>query len=239
MSESEVIKFEKLYKILPDFPNYAVTEDGEVLNVKTGKIISQFLCGIPPYYSVNFTINGKSKQQRVHRVVAMAWLVNDDPENKIQVNHKDGNKLNNHVDNLEWCTPSQNQQHAISTELKNSSYKMQNASLTEAQAHSICQLLMDGWTTKDVAVKFEIPRSTVLKIRCGDVYKDIRSLYDIPTNKKYNLSEQTVRWVCEQIINGFSDSAIADMANNKAITTIMVKKIRYKIRFKSISSEYF
>lgn len=236
---SEIIKFEKVYKILKNFPNYAVTEYGEVLNVKTGKVISQFLCGVPAYYSVNFTVDGKSRQQRVHRVVAMGWLHNDDPDNKIQVNHKDGDKFNNHVSNLEWCTPSQNQQHAIATNLKRSSCSMHNASLEEDQVHEICQLLMEGWTTRDVAIKFEVPRATILQIRCGDVYKDIRSLYDIPTNKKYNLSEQTVRWICEQILAGFADATISSMANNNSVTTILVKKVRYKIRFKSISSEYF
>ena len=47
-----------------------------------------------------------------HVLVARAFIDNDDPVNKIQVNHIDGDKYNNHYTNLEWCTASENQQHA-------------------------------------------------------------------------------------------------------------------------------
>lgn len=56
------------------------------------------------YPSVNLCKNGKIKNCMVHRLVAEAFIYNDDPINKKFVNHKDENKLNNMVDNLEWCT---------------------------------------------------------------------------------------------------------------------------------------
>jgi len=58
---------------------------------------------------------GNSKQMFVHRLVALAFIAN--PDNKKQVNHKDGYKLNNHIDNLEWMTPQENVQHAWNTGL--------------------------------------------------------------------------------------------------------------------------
>ena len=60
------------------------------------------------YYQVSFRINGKKKYVRVHRLIAEAYIPN--PLNYKQVNHKDGNKLNNSIDNLEWCTNSYNTQ---------------------------------------------------------------------------------------------------------------------------------
>lgn len=67
------------------------------------------------YARVILCKNGKSRKHPVHRLVAIAYYPN--PENKPQVNHIDGNKLNNHKDNLEWNTASENTQHAFDTGL--------------------------------------------------------------------------------------------------------------------------
>lgn len=234
---STVLK--KEYKVVKGFEEYACTRDGEIIKVSTGKIISQFLCGVPPYYSVNFTINGKSRQQRVHRVVAMTWLENDDPVNKIQVNHKDGDKFNNHVSNLEWVTPAQNQQHAVNTGLKSKGQELYNSSLLDEQVHEICKLFLEGWTTKDVADKYDVPRKTMLALRSGECYLHIRSLYDIPVKSREDFSESTIRWVCECLVKGQAAEYIAKNSSNKRLTASFVKKVLHKIRYKSISDEYF
>ncbi|MEI3530091.1 MAG: NUMOD4 domain-containing protein [Bacilli bacterium] len=67
------------------------------------------------YFRTRLSKNGKVSDFLVHRLVAQTFIPN--PENKPQVNHKDGNKLNNCVDNLEWATGSENIQHAYDTGL--------------------------------------------------------------------------------------------------------------------------
>lgn len=62
------------------------------------------------YFESTLVKNNKPKCIRTHRLVAQAFCEN--PENKLEVNHIDGNKLNNHASNLEWCTSSENQKHA-------------------------------------------------------------------------------------------------------------------------------
>jgi hypothetical protein len=62
------------------------------------------------YYSINMCLNGKVKNTLLHRLIAITFIPN--PDNKPQVNHKDGNKLNNSVGNLEWCTRVENSRHA-------------------------------------------------------------------------------------------------------------------------------
>ena len=68
------------------------------------------------YYKIELVKNGIRKSLKVHRLVAIAFLPN--PLNKPNINHKDGNPLNNHIDNLEWCTQKENVNHALEIGLK-------------------------------------------------------------------------------------------------------------------------
>lgn len=91
--------------------NYSVSEDGHIINHATGRILHEYV-GKDGYVRTQF--DGKTKL--VHRVVASAFI--EKPQGKDFVNHKDGNKNNNSVDNLEWCTRSENMSHAYAMKLK-------------------------------------------------------------------------------------------------------------------------
>lgn len=81
--------------------------------IKQERILKPFIRG--NYLSVDLRKNGKRKTFQVHRLVAIMFIPN--PENKSEVNHIDGNKLNNSVTNLEWNTTSENIKHAYQTGL--------------------------------------------------------------------------------------------------------------------------
>lgn len=95
------------WKKVEKFPNYSVSNMGRIRNDKTNKMMK--LHKANGYYKVDLRGNEK-KQLRVHRLVATAFIPN--PRNKPQVNHKDGNRSNNNVDNLEWCTNQENILHS-------------------------------------------------------------------------------------------------------------------------------
>jgi hypothetical protein len=96
------------------FP-YQISNHGRVRNIKL-QILKQSLRD--GYKSVNLTYNKtESKFIKIHRLVAFAFVPNNDPINNNIVNHIDGNKLNNHHSNFEWTTIKANCQHAIDTGL--------------------------------------------------------------------------------------------------------------------------
>lgn len=94
-----------------DIEGYYISHDGYVMSIK-GKgfpiILSECDNG-NGYSQVLLCDNGKRKKEYVHRLVGKAWI--DNPMNKEQVNHKDRNKKNNHISNLEWNTPKENIKH--------------------------------------------------------------------------------------------------------------------------------
>lgn len=99
----------EIWKDIPDFPNYQISNLGNVINKTTNKVRKCIVnkCG---YYQLKLNNNGKYKMFLVHRLVAQAFIPNSD--NLLEVNHIDCNKQNNCVDNLEWCTRSKNILHA-------------------------------------------------------------------------------------------------------------------------------
>lgn len=92
---------------------YQISDIGQVKRKDTGKILKNNIRN--GYEYVTLCMNGQRKKFYVHRLVAIAFIPN--PKSYEQVNHKDGNKSNNKVDNLEWCTQKENLMHAFRTGL--------------------------------------------------------------------------------------------------------------------------
>lgn len=91
--------------VIKDFPNYTIDTDGNVKNIKTGRTLKWRISG-NGYYGVSLWKNKKEYKKYIHRLVCEHFLPN--PDNLPQVNHKDENKQNNCVENLEWCTAKYN-----------------------------------------------------------------------------------------------------------------------------------
>jgi len=107
-------------KPIEGYPNHTITKNGEVYSLKTLKYLNPII-GKNGYKVVNITsIDGNKVLEYIHRLVARAFVEGDQT---LTVNHKDGDKLNNHYTNLEWISNEDNLKHAWETGLQDSRNK--------------------------------------------------------------------------------------------------------------------
>jgi predicted XRE-type DNA-binding protein len=125
------------------------------------------------YLYLTFRKEGEAKNQTIHRLVANAFL--DNPENKRCVNHKDGNKLNNKVSNLEWNTHIENMQHAYKTGLRNQTgEKNHSTNLKDIEVCQIKDLLNSKrFYQREIGKFYGVTRATITGIARGKTWKHI------------------------------------------------------------------
>lgn len=148
---------------------YIVSTYGRVYNIETRHLLSpydSYESSKGHYKSVKLRYNDDMYAYLVHRLVALAFIPRD--INRIFVNHKDGIPYHNYVWNLEWCTQSENTQHAIDTGLKKDKLgeNRSNAIWTDAEVNTICKMMSEGH------------KSTYIYRALGDIYHDSKMTYE-------------------------------------------------------------
>lgn len=134
---------------------YQVNNLGQIKSLKTGKIVSPQLGG-NGYYKIGLRDGINKTRLIVHRIVAEHFIEN--PHNKPQVNHIDGNKLNNNVCNLEWVTASENMLHAHRIGLKKEHYKNIGKKFGKTSQYHYVELLN---SSKDGEVYRAVVKATI------------------------------------------------------------------------------
>lgn len=162
--------------------NYIITKDGKIINKKRGNILKPQLNG-KGYLRVSI---GK-KLRFVHRLVAEKYIPN--PNNLPQVNHKDGNKLNNSVDNLEWVSNKQNREHALKNGLHLCGEQCSNSKLKEKDVIYILEHYQEI-SIKNLALKFNISRSTISDIVHHRSWKQLKRYAELPQNKVVEVEDK-------------------------------------------------
>jgi hypothetical protein len=110
-------------------------------------------------------IDGTRKTIASHRAIAETFIPN--PLELPQVNHIDGNPLNNDVNNLEWCTASDNQKHAYATGLKTQGEMRLNAKLTAEDVYEIADMIYEGYSNNKIAEKYGVTKGSIEGIKKG------------------------------------------------------------------------
>ena len=174
----------EIWKDIPEYSNYQVSNLGNVrnMNYHREKRIKQlaFIPDSDGYLQVKLCKNGIVKLKRVHRLVADAFI--DNPLNKEQVNHIDGNKRNNAITNLEWATSKENMQHAFKTGLMANVYKPRNKMGKKVFQLDNKNHVIKTWNSlREIERELKIPHTSIiyackhhtLRLNCFWSYEEV------------------------------------------------------------------
>lgn len=249
---SDKIHKEKFKQVLWEgklFP-FIVSSAGRVFSIKEDKFGDNYLYQLKPnvkrtgYTEIVLSTNSQIFYCLLHRIVGFAFIKNDDPINKIQINHKNGDKLNNWVYNLEWITPSDNIKHAYSFGLIPVLYGERNVlhKFSEEIIHEVCRMLEENKSCKYIAEKTDMTESNVYLIRNKKSWAHITKNYDFSnyTNGKDEESEKIktkrVHKICKMLEE--NKLSMTQIANEVGVSDASVRDILVGNSYKYISCNY-
>ena len=222
---------------------YLVSNHGRVLNLNyrgksdTPRFLKQDTNH--GYKRVTMSFQGQLYRCRVHRLVADAFIPN--PFDLPVVNHKDGNKANNNVNNLEWVTEKENTQHAIRTGLlKMRGEDSPNCKNSEENIRHVCEMLEQNEKPISVIAKeCGVTRNIVGSILFSGNWGHISKEYNI---KQYNQrtngpkkNSDIIKRICQLIEDGADNEEIVRIIG---VPSYVVNDIRKKRTYTKISSKY-
>lgn len=222
--------------VVPNYEFLSIDEEGNCYSSHTGRKVKPYV-DQDGYFRIKVwePLERRTRGCYVHRALAVVFIPN--PENKPQVNHKDSNRQNNSLENLEWVTEKENYDHGVS----HGYIKVgvgednRNSLLDENTVRRICEKLEKEISVAQIARDFSIKKPTVFSIRSGQTWGHISKDYNIPPVNK-SLSEDDVHQICQHIVKGLSNKEIMTLHHN--VNRHHLDNIRNKKTFKHITDLY-
>lgn len=150
---------------------YQISNLGRVKNKVRGKILSNHIVNTN-YYMVDLYLNKVRKKYYIHRLVASAFIPTI--EGKLWVNHKNFIRLDNRLENLEWCNPSENVQHSYDNGANPKGSLRRSTKLTEQQVIEIKHKLKDRIKQYVIANEYGVSYVTISDIKREIYWKQIK-----------------------------------------------------------------
>lgn len=151
----------EIWKKINGYENYSISSNGNVRNDNTGRILKPGIAS-HGYLTVALYESRKPKTHLLHRLIAINFINNH--FNKKIVNHIDGNKLNNSIENLEWCTMLENIRHAAENGLTASGMRNARCKLSDEDYKKIRELFKSGKTQTSIAKIYKVNQSIISRI---------------------------------------------------------------------------
>ena len=155
-----------------EYKNYSITNYGRLVNTENNYVINSRIK--QGYYRFRMKVNGKYKDLLKHRLIAKAFIPQN-IKNKTFINHRDGNKLNNDIMNLEWCTIGENNTHAHKSGLVN-----YDKTITKEEAKYIISMINEGHNKDYILSK--VPKAT------DSIY------YHIKSKRRWKSLQSLMKW---------------------------------------------
>jgi len=213
---------------------YSINEKGQVWSALSSKILSQHLDSQKKYLqSLMMVVGRKAGLPRyIHKLVAFTWL--DLPPGEIGtkrgqycVNHKDGNKMNNHVSNLEWITCDDNTRHAwqqgLNTQIGETST---SSKLSSKQVRSIRLRLINGESSGYIADEYSVSKGCIEKLRMYSNWK--HQDHDLVLLMIEASSSKNLRKFYEQMQSGIALPASYQQVEQFVQENIIIETRRFK-----------
>lgn len=217
------------------FVNYSVDKDG--------------------YFMASITVPGIGyKKIRVHRFEMLSFNYIDNYKD-FQVNHKDGNKQNLYIGNLEWSTPLENTRHGWNTGLnQNTGINNGNSKHDDSFIHKICELIDSGYNNSQISDYFNIYEksermrmsATITGIRNGKTHKYISNEYSFMSGKiKKDYNEFSIHLLCKILSDGntYSYKEVMDMMQipneDRRLYRVFINDVIHKRTGKVITDRFY
>ena len=205
------MKYERIVEIFVDIiidgkhTNYMISDAGRVYNKRHNRYLKSQV-DIFGYVVVDLSFGNRHKKFKVHRLVAEAFISN--PENKPTVNHKDTDKTNNDVTNLEWATHQEQKDHARLFGLVKGAHLGEdhhNCKYTDDKIHYICKLLEEGKLRyKEISLLTCVRVGTIKDIKQRRYRTDISDNYNFTNDRYSTYSEEFKNSIKDVIRKGIT-----------------------------------
>ena len=217
---------------------YKICSSGKVLNTETGKYMKGGR-DKNGYHIISLTYKKKKYTRKVHRLVALAFIPN--PYDFPEVNHKDGDKWNNDVHNLEWVSSADNTHHAQDIGLRNQSLKKKDV-------EKICKMLSSGkYQVSKISAKTGVSKPLIRRILRRERWTSISNKYDFSkffdkekkpigsSNNRSSITEIDAHIICSLIESG---KTVNEINEKTGVSKRIIYCIRSGYTWKHISKRY-